>query len=91
MDDDIREVKRFYSTLNKFLKFSKVKHIIIDISSFEYKYLDKYLVDFVPTHDDFYKNPSKFSYIINEDTDTKYGFHEKSKFYYALEEIKISE
>ncbi|MFC7348966.1 hypothetical protein ACFQO9_19790 [Chryseobacterium zhengzhouense] len=86
LDDDILETKRFYSTLNKFLKFSEVKHVIIDITDFKYQYLDKYLQDFMPSYQDFDSNPAKVSYIINEDTDTTYGFVKNSKLFFSLDE-----
>lgn len=86
IDDDILETKRFYSTLNKFLKFSEVKHVIIDITDFKYQYLDKYLQDFIPSYQDFDSNPAKVSYIINEDTDSTYGFIKNSKLFFSLDE-----
>ncbi|GEN77699.1 hypothetical protein [Chryseobacterium hagamense] len=86
LDDDILETKRFYSTLNKFLKFSEVRHVIIDITDFKYQYLDKYLQDFIPTYQDFDSNPAKVSYIINEDTDTTYGFIKNSNLFFSLDE-----
>lgn len=86
LDDDILEAKRFYFTLNKFLKFSEVKHVIIDITDFKYQYLDKYLQDFMPSYRDFDSNPAKVSYIINEDTDTTYGFIKNSKLFFSLDE-----
>ncbi|WP_300685045.1 hypothetical protein, partial [Chryseobacterium sp.] len=86
LDDDILETKRLYASLNKFLRFSGVEHIIIDITNFKYQYLDKYLMDFIPTYKDFDNNPSKVSYIINKDTDTTYGFIKNSKMFYDLDE-----
>ncbi|WP_439478874.1 hypothetical protein [Chryseobacterium aquaticum] len=85
LDDDILEAKRLYASLNKFLKFSEVESIIIDITGFEYQYLDKYLEDFIPTYSDF-DNSKKVIYIINENTDTTYGFVRNSKLFFNLDQ-----
>lgn len=85
LDDDILEAKRLYASLNKFLKFSEVEIIIIDITGFEYQYLDKYLEDFIPTYSDF-DNSKKVIYIINENTDTTYGFVRNSKLFFNLDQ-----
>ncbi len=85
LDDDILETKRLYANLNKFLKFSAVEHIIIDITDFKYQYLDKYLQDFIPRYEDFDNNPIKVSYIINKDTDITYGFVKNSKLFFNLD------
>lgn len=86
LDDDILETKRMYAALKKFLRFSAVKHVIIDIKDFKYQYLDKYLEDFMPCYEDFDSNPAKISYIINKDTDTAYGFVKNSKLFFDPEE-----
>jgi|GEM_PF-1961286 len=84
LDDDILETKRFYATLKKFLMFSGVEHVIIDITALQYQYLDKYLEDFIPMYADFENNPSKVSYILNKETDTTYGFVKHSKLFFDL-------
>lgn len=86
LEDDILETKRLYSALKKFLRFSGIKHVIIDITDFKYQYLDKYLEDFMPSYEDFESNPFKVSYIINKNTDTTYGFVKNSKLFFDLDE-----